>query len=197
MGMRRIRIANLPPEVPERTLRVAMAPYGEIVSIRGETWSKAYRYTVANGIKMVMMKLNKRLPSHMNIAGRRILACYDSQLLTCYGCEDIGHMYQACPKRQGGGAETSDPPAHVAVKGSLKRRNTEERLKEGTHQRAQTDQISGCPPLVDNLVNTFAPPSTCVEQNDPTTPRRHVLKPQEEDTLSQPTVQPILIPPTW
>jgi len=78
--MRRIRIANLPPEVPERTLRVAMAPYGETVSIHDKTRSKAYRYTVANGINLIVMKLNKRLPSHMNIAGRRILAYYDALL---------------------------------------------------------------------------------------------------------------------
>jgi len=38
MGMRRIRIANHPPEVPERTVRNALAPYGEIMSINDETW---------------------------------------------------------------------------------------------------------------------------------------------------------------
>jgi len=40
MALRRIRIANLPPEVPERTLRVALASYGDIMSIHNETWSK-------------------------------------------------------------------------------------------------------------------------------------------------------------
>ena len=58
MDMRRIRIANLPPEGPKRTLRVALAPHAEIVLIHDETWSKACRYTVTNGIKVVMMKLN-------------------------------------------------------------------------------------------------------------------------------------------
>jgi hypothetical protein len=109
--MRHIRIANLPPEVPEGTLRVALASYGEIVSINDEMWSKAYHYTVANGIKILMMKLTKYLPFYMNIAGHSTLGYCDAQPITCYGCGDPGHMYQACKKRRGGGTELSDPPS--------------------------------------------------------------------------------------
>jgi len=69
MGMRRIRITNLPPEVTERSIRAALASYGEIVSIQDEIWHKAYRYKVANGVKVIMMKLAKHLPPQMNIAG--------------------------------------------------------------------------------------------------------------------------------
>jgi len=76
-----------------------MAPYGETVSIHDETWSKVYLYTVENEIKVVVMKQNKRLPSHMNIAGRRISASYGGQPFACYGRVDTGHVYQACPKR--------------------------------------------------------------------------------------------------
>jgi len=36
MGMRRIQLANLPPEVTERNIRAALASYGETVSIRDE-----------------------------------------------------------------------------------------------------------------------------------------------------------------
>ena len=68
MCMRHIRIVNLPPEVSERTIRVALAPYGEIMSIHDEIWSKKYLYTVENGVKVVM-KLSQHLPSHMAIAG--------------------------------------------------------------------------------------------------------------------------------
>jgi len=63
MGMRRIRLANLPPEVTERNIRTALTSYGETVSFQDEIWSKAYRYKVANGINVIMMKLAKHLPS--------------------------------------------------------------------------------------------------------------------------------------
>jgi len=38
MGIKRIRIAGLPPEVKEHTLKECLATYGEIKSIRGELW---------------------------------------------------------------------------------------------------------------------------------------------------------------
>ena len=49
MGMRRIRLTNLPPEETERNIRAALASYGETVLIQDEMWSKAYRYKAANG----------------------------------------------------------------------------------------------------------------------------------------------------
>jgi hypothetical protein len=122
MGMRGIRLVNLPPEVTESNIRVALASYGEIVSIMDEMWSKAYRYKVANGVKVIVMKLAKNLPSQMNISGHRAIRSYDGQSVTCYGCGDSGHINQVCPKRRGGGMVTSDATlntgAHVAAKGA-------------------------------------------------------------------------------
>ena len=108
MGMRRIRIANLRPEVTERSIRAALASYGEIVSIHDEVWPKAYRYKVANGAKVIMMNLAKHLPSQINISGHRALTSYDGQPVICYECGDSGHINQACPRMRGGGMVTSD-----------------------------------------------------------------------------------------
>jgi hypothetical protein len=41
MRTRRARIANLPPEIPEGTIRANLTNYGEIKAIQEETCSRA------------------------------------------------------------------------------------------------------------------------------------------------------------
>jgi hypothetical protein len=69
MGNKRIRVANLTPEVPENVLKAALTPYGTVMDIRDEKWSRAYRYVVANGIRQALMSLTKHIPSHLTIEG--------------------------------------------------------------------------------------------------------------------------------
>ena len=114
MGMRRTRIANVPPEVTESSIQTSLASNGEIVSIQDEIWPKEYRYKVANGVKVIMMKLAKHLPSQKNNAGQLALPSCGGQPVTCYGCGVSGHIInQACPSRRGGDMVTSDTtPIH-------------------------------------------------------------------------------------
>ena len=91
MGMPKIRIANLPPEVHDRMIKDSLVKNGEVREIREEQWTRAYRYRVSNGILIVEMDLKKHLPSHMIIAGNRVLVAYEGQPATCYGCNDTGH----------------------------------------------------------------------------------------------------------
>jgi len=100
MGAKRVRIANLPPEINGGTIRSVFTQYGEIRDIQEEKWSKSYCYAVANGIWIVEITLKNHIPSQLTIAGHRVLASYDGQPLTCYGCGDTGHVYQVCPKRR-------------------------------------------------------------------------------------------------
>ena len=182
--MRRIRLANLPPELTERTIRAALASYGEIVSIRDEMWPKANRYKTANGVKVIKMKMAKHLPSQMNISGHRPIPSYDGQPVTCCGCGDSGHINQACPKRRGGGMVTSDSIpsawAHVAAKGAHNRHGTVGNRIEVIPQRAPNDQASGVSLTIDELKPTNAPLGIG-ELQEPVQQRRHDLTPQDVD----------------
>jgi hypothetical protein len=73
-------------------------------------WPKVYRYPVSNGVRQVAMHLTRHRPSHMTIAGHRVLLSYEGQPATCYGCGEVGHLYQARSARQTTGMERLDPP---------------------------------------------------------------------------------------
>jgi hypothetical protein len=100
MGTKRIRIANLPPEVPNKVICDTLSTYGEVTEIIEETWSKAYRYSVSNGIRIAVTSLKKHIPSHATMAGNRVLISYENQPPTCYGCNNVGHQNHECPRRR-------------------------------------------------------------------------------------------------
>ena len=73
MGIKKNRVATLPPEVTENMIRDNLTKYGEVKNTSEELWTSAYRYKVYNGIRIVDMKLKQHLPSHMAIAGNDAL----------------------------------------------------------------------------------------------------------------------------
>jgi hypothetical protein len=77
LGTKRVRITNLPPEVSNDTLRAKLAPYSKIVDIQNERWSKIYRYALDNGARQVTMVLSRHAPSHLTVAGMRVLLSYE------------------------------------------------------------------------------------------------------------------------
>jgi len=96
-GVRRVRVAKLPPELQDRKLRDVISRYGEVRAIMEEQWSRGYRYPVHNGIRIVEMDLKKHIPSHMTIVGTRALISYEGQPTTCYGCNEPGHHTRNVP----------------------------------------------------------------------------------------------------
>jgi hypothetical protein len=71
--------------------------YGEVNEVKEENWAQAYRYPVANDIRITTIRLSLHIPSHILIAGYRTLISYERQPSTCYGCNETGHVYQDCP----------------------------------------------------------------------------------------------------
>ena len=70
MGTKRVRLQNLPPEIPVKAVCFVFN-CSEIKEIQQERWSRAYCYSVAIGIKIVVIDLIKHIPSHMTVAGNR------------------------------------------------------------------------------------------------------------------------------
>ena len=99
-GMDMKRIANLPPVVPNDTLRATLTPYGKIMGIQTEMWSKAYRHSVFKDIRQVTIILRRHVLSHLTVAAHNLLLSYEAQVATCYGCGEAVHIYQGCPARQ-------------------------------------------------------------------------------------------------
>jgi hypothetical protein len=100
MGMRQVRIANLPPEINNRTISSTLMKFGEIKEIKDEVWSKSYRYKISNGIRIVNMQLKDHIPSYTTIAGHKVQISYEGQPATCFGCSKQGHNLQDCPTRK-------------------------------------------------------------------------------------------------
>jgi hypothetical protein len=127
--MRKVRIANLPTEVHERTIRMAVGKFGKIQDIQDETWSSAYRYPVAHGIRIAMLNLVQHIPYHITVAGYRTLISYEGQATTCNVCNEIGHLYQVCPQRWRARADdtraTRTSWADVAAKGTVQPKPTQ------------------------------------------------------------------------
>jgi hypothetical protein len=102
--LRKVRIAKLPPEVSDRNIRMALRQFGEIRDIQSDTWSNNYHYLVSNGVRITTMNLVQHIPSHLIVVGHRILILYEGKPTTCFGCNEIGHLYQVCPRRRRTGA---------------------------------------------------------------------------------------------
>jgi len=99
MGIKKIRLACLPPEVKDISMKECMTKYDEVKSIRDELWSSAYRHKVYIGVRVVEIHLKKHIPSHLSIAGNDTIITYDGQPPTCFKCNETGHQQIDCPRR--------------------------------------------------------------------------------------------------
>ena len=120
LGTREIMIANLSPEVNNRVVIEFLIKYGEVLEIKEEYWTSAYRYKIANGIRLVQIKLKHHIPSRLVISGHTVDVSYTGQPQTCFSCHQTGHIFQQCPHRRRGSPKEGDTPtptwANIAAK---------------------------------------------------------------------------------
>jgi len=145
LGTRRVRIANLPPEMPEEVIQTIMTKFGEVKDVQAETWARFYRYKVANGVRIAVMTLAKHIQSNITIAGHRAFVSYEGQPMTCYRCHETGHFHQACPMRQRtreiGHTATATTWADIAAQGAGGTRRGREAVDEGEYAKKGSQRI--------------------------------------------------------
>lgn len=106
LGVKFVRVFNLPLEVDNKVIADALAPYGIIKSIKNEVWGGAdMPYKVPNGVRQVSIDLSRPIPSYVSFGkhGRQQVH-YADQDPTCSVCDSLEHVRADCPnKRQPGG----------------------------------------------------------------------------------------------
>jgi hypothetical protein len=187
----RIRAANLPPEIPENVLRCALVKYGEVHEITNETWANKYRFPVLNGIRISQIRLSSHIPSHLMIAGYRVLIAYDGQPMTCYTCGETDHLHHQCPKkrisREKGGQN------HVTSWADIVARGADQEIQE-THVEVQIDtqatgdKMTKDTQLADNRDSTLPVPPT--QTTGCTSTEQHLQDKQSDDTAESTKSQP-------
>lgn len=98
LGIRTVRVFELPFEIPAEEIDAAFQPYGTVISNEEEKWPEAHMWPVRNGVRQVKIELLRHLPSYMNICGYRALIMYDGQPRTCAICGSTAHERAKCNK---------------------------------------------------------------------------------------------------
>ena len=91
-----VTIRRLAYATPQEFVRRALAPYGEVDSIRPEIIDK-----VATGTLFAQVDITKDIPSRLRIRGHNCIIWYRDQPRTCFLCGQHGHERRHCPQRQG------------------------------------------------------------------------------------------------
>lgn len=104
-----VRVNDLPSTVSNVAVAEFMLKFGEVISIRNETW-KHYFPGIPNGVRVLRMNLIRNIPSHLIIANESTTVSYMNQPITCRRCNYPAHPNRRCADSSG---TTTDAAATV------------------------------------------------------------------------------------
>lgn len=92
---REVRIYDLPPQMPNKMIATHFSTYGQVTSIKDETWKEHFP-GVLTGTRVLRMKLRKHIPSYVEVAGETSYVSYKGQIRTCKHCVRPLHIGKSC-----------------------------------------------------------------------------------------------------
>lgn len=95
---KKIRVFNLPLELPNKYIQDYFTNYGHVTSIIDEKWGGKFAFSVKNGVRMLIVNLIKPVPSFVEIQGFKAHVVYEGQDKTCSVCHSNQHLRSECPR---------------------------------------------------------------------------------------------------
>lgn len=94
-GAVEIKIFDLPPYLPNATIANSLAKYGDVLSIRDESWHDFFP-GVSSGTRIARMRLKEPIPSYIAIEDMTAFVRYRNQTPTCKHCARHLHLGKKC-----------------------------------------------------------------------------------------------------
>lgn len=90
-----VRVHDLPPSVSHSAVGEFMLKFGEVISIRDETWMH-YFPGISNGVRVLRMNLLRHIPSYVTIDNEITMVSYLNQPKSCRQCHKPIHPGKKC-----------------------------------------------------------------------------------------------------
>lgn len=95
---RYVRIFNLPPEIDDKEIAMALEKFGVIRQHVREKYPADCGFVVFSGVRGVHMEISKELPANLFIGHCKARLYYEGLRNKCFYCKSEGHLKAECPK---------------------------------------------------------------------------------------------------
>ena len=99
-NVRYVRVFDLPPEVSDERLSLALGEYGKVERLVREKYAPEHGLGhMHTGVRGAYMEIKKAIPPAIDVGSRRGHVFYDGLKDTCFLCHAVGHRKDSCPQR--------------------------------------------------------------------------------------------------